>query len=301
MNIDFAEYLSAKYPLDERSLNGEVRQALEDALAHRENLACLDIGTGTGAMLRRLIDGQAQGFLSLTGLDINAELLSIARREMKRLLRQKGYRLSIEGARMIAARNFRKIAIDYIHCPLWDFNPARSKRPYDLITAHAFMDMVPLERALMRLADWLGEGGLFYATLNYDGETAFFPPYEDEAFEMQVLAEYDASMEKRHLQGERIGGAKAGRRLHGALEKTGFLIIAYGSSDWNITPYRGHYRDQDEKVLKDLLIMMRQEGTRQPAIDQNELKRWYAERCRLLEENRLGLIVHQLDILARRA
>jgi hypothetical protein len=102
------------------------------------------------------------------------------------------------------------------------------------------------------------------------------------------------------VQGEPTGGARSGRRLYSLLAETGFDVAAYGSSDWNITPREGRYRDRDADVLRALLFMIRGESERQPGIDRDRLARWYAERSAQLESGALGMIVHQLDIVATR-
>ena len=56
MPIAFADYLQAKFALDERSLNHEVRGAFLDALHSLPQIQCLDVGAGTCATLRRLLN-----------------------------------------------------------------------------------------------------------------------------------------------------------------------------------------------------------------------------------------------------
>ena len=69
MLVPFAEYLEAKFALDERSLNREVRAAFVDALRGLPRIECLDVGAGTGATFRRLLQSGLTTPLSLTALD----------------------------------------------------------------------------------------------------------------------------------------------------------------------------------------------------------------------------------------
>ena len=55
MLLPFAEYLEAKFALDERSLNREVRKAFVGALGSLPQILCLDPGAGTCAMSRRVL------------------------------------------------------------------------------------------------------------------------------------------------------------------------------------------------------------------------------------------------------
>ena len=76
--------------------------------------------------------------------------------------------------------------------------------------------------------------------------------------------------------------------------------LAYGSSDWDITPREGRYRDRDADVLRTLLAWIHDEGAQQPAIEPAGLAHWYAERRARIESSELGMIVHQLDVVATR-
>ena len=49
MPVAFADFLQAKFALDERSLDREVRAAFLDAMHSLPQVHCLDVGAGTGA------------------------------------------------------------------------------------------------------------------------------------------------------------------------------------------------------------------------------------------------------------
>ncbi len=298
--IDFADYLEAKFALDERSLNPDVRQACLDRIgSERHVLRWLDVGTGTGATVRRLLGSSLWPALTITALDRDAELLAAASVTLEAQLETQGHSTLVHSAGIDAQRAGQSISIVFQCRSLFDFEPAKPAC-YDLITANAFMDVVPMAAALSRFSRWLAPGGVLYATLNYDGDTAIFPVYRDEAFETALLAEYAASMERRRVLGEPTGGAHSGRRLHSLLSKMGFEVVAYGSSDWDITPREGRYRDRDADVLGTLLSYIRNEGEQQPAIERADLADWYAERRARIENRELGMIVHQLDVVATR-
>lgn len=298
ITVDLAGYLEAKFSLDERSLNADVRQAFIEGIACVPDvIRCLDAGTGTGATLRRLLDAELSASLAITALDQDVRLLDLAAASIAERLERAGYRTLAQRRGIEAERSDRHVSIEFSACDVHDFEPATPTR-YDLVTAHAFMDIVPLATTLSRMSSWLAPGGLLYATLNYDGDTALFPEYRDPAFEAAVLARYNASMELRRVRGGATGGARSGRRLHAALGDAGFAVIAYGSSDWNITPRGGRYRDRDADVLRTLLAWVHNESREQPAIDGDRLTRWYVERGTQLERAELGMIVHQLDVLA---
>ena len=295
MPVSFADFLKAKFALDERSLNREVRGAFLDALHSLPQIQCLDVGAGTCATLRRLLNSGLTAPLSLTALDRDSGLLDIARREAEGWLRALGLDPRIE-AGAIRTQGERLTAIRFAVGELKDYQPDRL---YNVITAHAFLDLAPLPQALRRFAAWLQPGGYLYASLNYDGDTALLPVYEDAAFEARLLGHYNHTMERRRVDGQATGGAYCGRRLRGLLPEYGFYILAHGSSDWNITPFLGEYRDGDAVCLKALLEMIGGEGRSSGLFHQDQLDRWREDRLRLLQQRRLGLIIHQLDLLGR--
>ncbi len=299
MTVAFDEYLDAKYALDNRSFNSAVKAAFLSALECHTRLSCLDVGTGAGAMLRRLINANPRLSLSLTGLDYQSELLDMARTKVRRQLDNQGFSVNSDGRDICGKGVDREIRVSF-ECGRLDEFFLKSNHTFDLITTHAVMDLLPLRPTLEKFTTRLTDGGLLYSTINYDGDTLLLPGYVDPTFERQLLDNYNTSMEKRRISGELTGGAYAGRRLHTALTKTGFKIIAVGSSDWNITPLDGVYRDQDDICLAALLDMIRGENADCVDINASALSDWYEHRLYQLDQGQLGMIVHQLDILARK-
>ena len=298
MSVDFQAYLDAKFPLDERSLNRDVRALFEALLGERAAARLLDIGAGTGASLDRLLALPGPARLEVTFVDRDGELLDLARRRAEPKLAAAGFAVGADREPLQARRATQTLTLAYRAADLGDYRPAATGH-WDGIIAHALMDLLPPGRMARRMRDWLKPGGLVYATLNYDGGTVLFPGFHDAGFEDAVLAHYDASM-ARQLDGEACGGAQSGRRLHAALLAAGFELLAYGSSDWNITPCRGAYRDDDARCLRALLDMIHDEAQRSGRFDAGTLDAWWQLRREQIDGRQLGLIIHQLDLLARK-
>jgi SAM-dependent methyltransferase len=299
MDIAFADYLEAKFALDERSFRNEVKRSCLERLRSKPFVRCLDLGTGTGAMVRRLIESGLAASLAITALDCDSHLLALAKQDLAERLKRLGFQVRVEAERIDANDANRTVRVELVRSRLFEFDPPQHAG-YELVTAHSFMDLVPLARALSRVSMWLQDGGLFYTTLNYDGHTALLPRYRDPAFERAILTAYDASMERRRVEGEPTGGARCGRRLHALLARSGFDVTAYGRADWNITPLAGRYRGQDADVLRMLLACIYRECASTPAIDAGRLACWCTERSAQLERGELAMTVHHIDLLARR-
>ena len=298
MKYPFYTYLAAKYDLDSRSLNADVLLAVTSSIGRRDKLRWLDLGTGTGAMIRRLLDKITGASLSVIGVDTDTQLLALAQTQLRSHLINQGHSIREQNNTIVAESNSQSIRLGFENCSALNLHPRITRSKFDLVTAHALMDILPMQATSRLVARQLVQGGLFYSTLNYDGDTALLPIYQDQAFETGLLETYNESMEKRRVNGQATGGAKSGRRLLSTLNSLGFTIIAYGSSDWNITPLHNSYRNQDKICVESLLSLIRKEGTQHSDIDQQELQRWYKDRCRMVEQHRLSLIAHQLDILA---
>jgi SAM-dependent methyltransferase len=299
MSIAFAEYLDAKYPLDERSLNRDVRALFESSLRSHSALRILDMGCGSGASLRRLLQSGLNGRVELTGVDRDADLLQLARDRIVHDLEMAEFELSRSAEVVDARRNREVVTLRLEAADLSAYEPSQSGI-YDAVIAQALMDLLPLERMVERIRRWLAPAGLFYASLNYDAGTILYPAYGNGVFEAALLGVYDASME-RWVDGQRCGGAHSGRRLHAALSEAGFDILALGSSDWNITPYCGAYRDADEVCLAALLDMIYGEGLRSGQFETRQLEDWLGDRQTQLANRKLGLIIHQIDFVAQKA
>lgn len=295
MPVPFAEYLEAKFALDERSLNRAVRAAFLDAVRGLPRIECLDVGAGTGATFRRLLHAGLTTPLSLTALDRDRDLLDIACQDAEARLRALGREPRVEDG-AIQTRGERHAAM---HVAAGELRDHRPERLYNVITTHAFLDLCPLPQALQQFAAWLHPGGYLYASINYDGDTALAPPYEVPTFEAALLRHYNDSMELRRVDDQATGGAYCGRRLQALLPDHAFDIVASGRSDWNIGPFEGEYRDGDAICLQALLDFIGCEGQRSKLFDADRLERWRDDRLRSLQQGLLGMRISHVDLLAR--
>jgi len=62
----------------------------------------------------------------------------------------------------------------------------------------------------------------------------------------------------------------------------------------------GRYAEGNALFLKSLLGMIAAEGLRSTSIEPAALRAWYRRRVTEVDAGRLGLVVHQLDLLACR-
>ncbi|GIW10026.1 MAG: hypothetical protein KatS3mg061_1083 [Dehalococcoidia bacterium] len=165
----------------------------------------------------------------------------------------------------------------------------RSSGQFDFVIAHHLLDLLPLSSAVADLLRLLRPGGVFWATLNFDGLTEWFPPL---ALDRTIGAAYHASMDQPDEQ-----RSQTGRRLLAALGAAGAQLGAIGSSDWVIAAREGGYTADELVVLETMLEFHRQATA--AAVGLTAFERWLVERQRQIAAGELVLIVHQLDVAGR--
>lgn len=275
MSDDFSlRYLTAKKTVDDRALNAHVWQQMAAVLA-QGNQRILDVGTGIGALVARL---DAQGLLknnSLTAIDSNANHINIATEWLR------------------AHNPDGDVTFEAID--LFDFvETERDRRQYDLIMAHAFLDLMDIPYTLPRLFSLLKPGGYFYFTLNFDGAT-IFEPSTDAWFDALVENVYHRTMDERKINGRFSTGSKSGRRLFTYIPEAGGQILASGSSDWVVFPGPDGYAADEAFFLECIVRFVEQSLNGRPEIDPDPLDDWVDEKLVFIQRRELTFIAHQLD------
>ena len=170
---------------------------------------------------------------------------------------------------------------------------------WDLLIAHAVLDLLPLDRLLAPLLGLLKPGGLFYFTINFDGET-IFEPLLDPIFDAEIMRLYHASMDNRLIDGELSGDSRTGRHLFQRLTAVGGHILAAGGSDWLVYGQDGRYPADEAYFLHAILHMMGQTLSQSPELDQKQFAQWLTKRQAQIERGELTYIAHQLDFVGVR-
>ena len=258
---ELAHYLEVKRTVDDRALDRRVLERLQRELEGVDAPAIVDVGAGIGTGLERLLDWNVVNEPTYTAVEQDAALVEIARA-----------RLDGRDQVELVASTLADFASD-------NWNLAR----FDLVIAHAFLDIVDLAPALKSLVALARPGGLLYFPITFDGETVFEPAHEDDE---TILSRYHASMLE-------VGDSKTGRRLFHALSSEPVDILEMGSSDWIVRPENGSY-PYDEGFFLACVVAMVERTVGDAA------EGWATTRRHQIEEGRLLYIAHQLDCLARK-
>jgi SAM-dependent methyltransferase len=277
----FARYLASKKSIDDRALNAHVLRALTDALAQMERPSILEVGAGIGTMVERL---QAQEVLPVgsvyTAVDLQAQNIAAARERL----------LPVAGSLSIELE-----AIDF-----FDFAAREAGvRAWDVLAAHALLDLLDLETSLPQLFSLLRPDGLFYFTINFDG-VSILQPVIDPQFDELVMALYHRHMDRRLVDNRRSGESRTGRKLFYHIPRAGGEIVAAGSSDWVVYPREGRYLDDEAYFLHFIVDTIAGALESEPQLDRPYFRAWIAQRHAQIRAGTLIYIAHQLDFFGRR-
>jgi len=298
---DFIRYLAAKKGLDDRSLNRHVYDTLVRAVRDRTDpspLRVLEVGCGIGTMLERLLDWGLLTRAAYTGIDVEAEFIRAAAQRLHGYAAAHQGSLSQEsGGVMLFSTPTQNVRVALEAADLLDFlDREPGKSTWDLLVAHAVLDLIDLPTALPRLLSRLSPGGLFYFTLNFDGVTTLEPPMDPD-LDAWIETRYHHTMDTRRHRGRPSGSSLTGRRLFGHLKEAGARVAAAGSSDWVVFPGPEGYLGDEAYFLHFIIDTIGLALREHPELDPGRFQAWLTRRHRQIDSDELIYIAHQLDVM----
>lgn len=275
MTYEFTRYLAAKKTVDDRALNKDVWRQLLRLIPDQPDV--LEVGAGIGTMVERLA---AEGVVRngrYTALDNQPDNINAARSRLSQL--PPGLSLTLE-------------AVD-----VFDFAAReQGKQSWDVLIAHAFLDLLDIPTALPILLSLLKPGGLCYFTLNFDGVTSLEPTIEP-AFDALIEQLYHQTMDERVVNGRSSGDSHTGRHLFTQLRQNNIDILAAGSSDWVVFAGKEGYPADEAYFLYFILRFIDQALQGHAQLDTAQFDAWIAQRRAQIETGELVYIAHQIDFL----
>jgi SAM-dependent methyltransferase len=289
----YAHYLAAKTTVDDRALN---RQVLAELCRLMPTGAprVLEVGAGLGTMVARLLDWGVVRTGEYILLDSDRQLLDCSRQWLGEWAAGRGLRSDLlpDGVQVGDLR------VRLVNAELASYLETARGELADVLIANAVLDLVDVPAVLPALLRQLVPGGVYWFTINYDGESIFAPghPHDD-----QVLQAYHRDMDERVRYGRPAGESRTGRRLFHHLRDAGAPALVAGSSDWVVYPGAdGNYPADEAYFLRSILNTIRDAlRNRQEQVEPADLADWLAVRCRQLAAGELVYIAHQLDFVGR--
>jgi SAM-dependent methyltransferase len=295
----FTRYLYAKRSVDDRALSGVVWEKMVDSLpvASTENpLRILEVGAGVGTMIQRLLARNVLTHAVYTAIDANAENVACALVDIPKWALQAGFQVEERTLHGFTIKHPNgSVDVQFLTADLFNFVPKmHGNVKWDLVIAHAFLDLVDLTNTLPLLYSCLRKGGYFYFTINFDGLT-IFEPVVDPKLDARIVAAYHRTMDERHIKGKQSGHSCTGRRLFSAVGPAGGAILQAGSSDWIVFATPDGYPADEAYFLHFILHTLEQALGDHPDIHRDELTAWIRARQKQIDQGELVFIAHQLD------
>lgn len=304
----FSRYLAAKKSVDDRALNRGVWEALKTVLpgpTPENPTRVLEVGAGVGTMVERMVDWGMLKYARYTAIDAESEIISEARRRLVEWGTAHGAVVRAgepgdgPGGQISFAGNDWQLDVELKVLDLFDLGAYKEEHGrWNLLIAHAFLDLVDIPSTLPLLFKLLCPGGLYYFTIVYDGLT-ILEPVIDPGFDARVLELYHRTMDERVTKGRPSGDSRTGRHLFGHLREAGAEIIAAGSSDWLVYPRNKGYPDDETYFLHFIVHIIQQALQGHPELDAERFEDWIRARHTQIEAGELVYAAHQLDFVGR--
>ncbi len=300
MAANLHRYLTAKKTVDDRALNQHVVDRLRAEIASRDvvKLRVLEVGAGLGTMVARLIEWGVLKRAEYTLLDVDPELLEDARAWLldwagRRSLRAMGHADGVE----IQGDGGLDLRVHLVQAELNAFvDQAPRLARADLLIANAVLDLVEVPKLLPRLFELAVPHGLYWFSVNYDGETIFQPEHADDEAFMRL---FHRSMDERVRYGRPAGESRTGRHLFGHLRAVGASVLAAGASDWVVHPGERGYEADEAHFLHLILDTIGEALAQYPEADPQRVSTWLGLRRLQVDHAELTYLAHQLDFLGR--
>ena len=294
----FTQYLAAKKSIDDRALNPRVSAELVHAISAVPRPRVLEVGCGIGTMLERMIERDVLNTAEYLGLDLLDLNILEAQARVAGWAHDHRYSVTVSSDGLHLEAPGLSIGAHFSQADVTRL--ANQPGSWDLLVAHALLDLVDVPTALRALLPLLKPGGLFYFSLVFDGLTIFGPEL-DPRLDALIMDLYHRSMDERTVGGLPSGGSRAGRYLFHHLRGLGAELLEAGSSDWVIFPRGGEYSEDESEFLSWILNFIETSLSNHPELDASSLEDWIEQRRLQLERGELVYIAHQLDFLGRLA
>ena len=301
-DYSFERYLAAKRTVDDRALNRGVFEAFRDETLRLQRSGTprfLEIGCGTGAMAIRLLEWGAAQSGEYVGVDLDAGNVEAAREELRAWAAGRGLPVQEDSEQIHLRGDGLDVRFRFLELDVWRMceQPAGWPR-FDVVVAHAFLDLVNVPVFLPRLFRLCRPGTLLYFTLNFDGLTLLEPPVEPQLDE-QIVELYHRSIDQGGRSGRPPGDSRTGRHLFSNLQRAGAEVVLAGSSDWVVHPRGGAYLHDEAYFLHHMIHFFEDELTGHPELDPDAFVSWLQTRHEQIDRAELVLIVHQLDFFSK--
>lgn len=280
----FSRYLISKKTVDDRSLNAHVWETMVESLPDRP-LEILEIGAGVGTMIERFLERGVALRGTYTTVDADPTLAKVMAHRLQKI--------GFDQNQQLGGLQIQNVCAD-----LHDFLEEQRGDRWDVVIAHAFMDLVSIPETVPRVLNLLKEGGVFYFSVTYDGEMALLPEI-DPNLDEDIVRYYHQSMDERLSRGRPSGDSRSGRHLLVHLQELAQSVLAVGSSDWVVGSVGGQYMGDEAYFLHFIVDTIGNQLNDHPHLISQRFQNWITKRHEQIDQGKLIYLAHQLDIVGQ--
>jgi len=256
-----AEWLTLREHYDAHSRNRDLVERLDLTTTFRPSLSILDLGAGTGSMMRYLAPHlRPPQHWQLA--DHDGGLLALAEPPG----------LAVTAETMVA-----DLVLDLDELP-WD--------DIDLVTASALLDLVSEHWLIQLYEHCLTVDAALYACLNYDGRMIWTTADQDDPWITDLFNQHQTTD-----KGFGAALGPAGADLAADLFRHANWLVETGPSDWRLGP-------EDVNIQKMLAVGIADAATEVDRENTARIDEWRSRRLSLIGDKKSSLIVGHTDILA---
>ena len=254
-----ADWLALREHYDAQSRNRDLIERLDLATTFRPYLSVLDLGAGTGSMMRHLAPHLRPPQHWLLA-DHDGQLLSQA---------------EPPGLAVTAETRITDLVLDLDELP-WD--------DVDLVTASALLDLVSEHWLIQLYERCLAADATFYACLSYDGRMSWTPVDADDTWIVDLFNHH-----QRIDKGFGAALGPAGADLAADLFQHANWLVESGSSDWRL-------KRADKEIQRILVTDIAAAAEQIEPGESARIAGWRQRRFDLISEAQSSLTVGHTDI-----
>jgi len=286
--FDYVQYLDVKKGIDDSSLNKNVwalfstwlrAESEQDAI-----LKVLEIGAGIGTMIERLLDASLLHKCHYMALepDPSFKTAALDRLQLWASNNNCGFKISSAGLWLISNKELDSkldLRVEWIESDADSIDQLFDKESFDLLLSHAVIDLLPVPEIMPVILEKLRDQGGYYFSLNFSGETEFYPSMEDD---IEIAEQYHADMDSRFPKLD-WRPSMTGSTLPKWLESYGCEQVVDGESNWSLGK-------SDQLFIRNILDTIKKALYGFPKLDN-----WLAKRYKELEQGDLKMKISNRD------
>jgi ubiquinone/menaquinone biosynthesis C-methylase UbiE len=282
--FDYVKYLDVKKSIDDKSLNKLVWDSFANWMIseneQNQTLKVLEIGAGIGTMIERLLDASLLKHCHYVALEPELSFQDAAKFRLMTWANTQGvsFEISPEGLWLLHSKQLN-VTIEWVKAEADKIDQLFDNKNFNLILSHAVIDLLPVPEIMPIILKKLTQKGGFYFSVNFSGETKFFP---NDQSDDDIANNYHKDMDAR-FPGLDWQPSLTGEELPKWLQNHGCKNVIDGESDWNLG-------SADELFIKNILDTIKKALKDTPGLEE-----WLTKRYEQLAQKQLEIRISNSD------